>query len=110
MMPFSGGEHFPAVVCEVGSHATKMGFAGEDYPRSYFRSTTAFKREGGGGGSNGGSNGGGDDSGSGSNTNTNRGSNSNSKAFKRSYDFLSRSLELDGSDDGWEVSNPVDRA
>jgi len=103
-MPFSGGEHFPAVVCEVGSHSTKMGFAGEDYPRSYFRSTTAFKREGGGVGGGGGGSGG--DSGDSA---SNSASNSNSKAFKRSYDFFSRGLELDGSDDGWEVSNPVDR-
>jgi actin-related protein len=29
-----------AVVCDIGSYATKMGFAGEDFPKSYFRSVS----------------------------------------------------------------------
>lgn len=45
MMAYSGGDDFPCVVGEIGSYATKMGFAGESYPRSYFRTTTAIHRD-----------------------------------------------------------------
>jgi hypothetical protein len=31
-----------AVVADIGSYATKIGFAGEDYPRSYFRSVSGI--------------------------------------------------------------------
>lgn len=29
-----------AVVCDIGSYATKIGFAGDDFPKSYFRSVS----------------------------------------------------------------------
>jgi len=68
-MAYSGGDDFPCVVADVGSYATKMGFAGESYPRSYFRTTTAIHR----------------------NTTSN-------DIVKRSYDFFTRPLgSLDGS-------------
>jgi actin-related protein len=38
MAAFSGGDAVGAIVADVGQYATKVGFAGEDYPRSYFRS------------------------------------------------------------------------
>ena len=91
MMAYSGGDEFPCVVGEVGSYSTKMGFAGEAYPRSYFRSTTAILRDG-----------------ETSSTSKSR------KVIKRSYDFFTRSLK-GGSDSnaveddgGWEASNPIE--
>jgi Actin len=35
---YTNSDSVNAVVADVGSYATKIGFAGEDYPRSYFRS------------------------------------------------------------------------
>lgn len=43
MAVFYSGDPVNAVVADVGSYATKIGFAGEDNPRAYFRSV----REGG---------------------------------------------------------------
>ncbi len=96
MTSYHSGDEFPCIVGEVGSYCTKMGFAGESYPRSYFRSTTAILR--------------------GDNREPN-------KITKRSYDFFTRPLGnggpliTDGSsdsnvvpDEGWESSNPVERS
>ena len=93
MASYQSGDGFPCIVGEVGSYCTKMGFAGEAYPRSYFRSTTAILR--------------GD----------------NDKINKRSYDFFTRPLSATGPkvkddgdsssfvpDDGWESCNPVERS
>mmetsp|Transcript_27721 Transcript_27721/g.40926 ORF Transcript_27721/g.40926 Transcript_27721/m.40926 type:complete len:496 (-) Transcript_27721:332-1819(-) len=47
----SGGGHFHAgdktnaVVVDIGSYASKLGFAGEDFPKSYFRSNTAILKK-----------------------------------------------------------------
>ncbi len=110
MMAYSGGDEFPCVVGEVGSYYTKMGFAGEAYPRSYFRSTTAILRSRSGG--------------------SNKDKDSN-KISKRSYDFFSRSLSsgfggaggednsmvldserdqggMSTADGEWEVCNPIE--
>ena len=38
MSVFSSGDTLNAIVGDIGQYATKIGFAGEDYPRSYFRS------------------------------------------------------------------------
>jgi hypothetical protein len=38
MAVFSSGDTVNAIVADIGSSATKIGFAGEDYPRAYFRS------------------------------------------------------------------------
>ena len=38
MTVFSSGDAVSAIVADVGSYASKIGFAGEDYPRAYFRS------------------------------------------------------------------------
>lgn len=38
MASFYSGEYVGAVVVDVGSCDTKMGWAGDDAPRSYFRS------------------------------------------------------------------------
>ena len=40
MTVFSSGDAVSAVVADIGSYATKIGFAGEDYPRAYFRSVS----------------------------------------------------------------------
>jgi actin-related protein len=38
MASFYSGDHVGAVVADLGQYATKIGWAGDDYPRSYFRS------------------------------------------------------------------------
>ena len=38
MAAYSPNDVVQAVVADLGQGQTKMGFAGEDYPRSYFRS------------------------------------------------------------------------
>ena len=38
MSAFTSGDAVNAIVADIGSYATKIGFAGEDSPRSYFRS------------------------------------------------------------------------
>ena len=38
MSVYSSGDSVNAIVADIGSYATKIGFAGEDYPRAYFRS------------------------------------------------------------------------
>jgi len=105
MMAYSGGDDFPCVVGEVGSHATKFGFAGEDYPRSYFRSTTAILRDSSSPKSK-------SYSSSKSSSSSSPSPKKNKGKFKRSYDFFNRALEPEDGDvdDGeWEVCNPTDR-
>jgi actin-related protein len=38
MAAFHSGDQVNAVVADIGSFYTKIGFAGDDAPRSYFRS------------------------------------------------------------------------
>lgn len=38
MAAFQGGDHVGSVVVDIGSASTKIGWAGDDYPRSLFRS------------------------------------------------------------------------
>ena len=38
MSSFQGGDSLGTVVVDVGSAATKIGYAGDDFPVSYFRS------------------------------------------------------------------------
>jgi actin-related protein len=40
MAAYSPNDVVNAIVADVGQGNTKMGFAGEDYPRSYFRSVS----------------------------------------------------------------------
>jgi actin-related protein len=42
MAAFSAGDQVNAIVADIGSYATKIGFAGSDYPRSYFRSVRLY--------------------------------------------------------------------
>lgn len=42
---FCSGDALNPIVADIGQCATKIGFAGEDYPRSYFRSNVAVLRE-----------------------------------------------------------------
>ena len=42
MAAFSSGDAVNAIVGDIGQYATKLGFAGEDYPRSYFRSVRPY--------------------------------------------------------------------
>ena len=41
MAAFQGTDRLNAVVADIGSFATKIGWAGNDYPKSYFRSVSA---------------------------------------------------------------------
>ena len=118
--PYSGGvDDLGAVVAEVGSYTTRMGYAGEDAPRSIFRTSVAALR--------------GDDgdeetsasaaaakssrrgrgakksvlagpsSGSGS------GSGGGNKIIKTNHgDWWHRTLSPDGTDGKWEVVSPLD--
>lgn len=38
MAAFAGGDDIGAVVAEIGHYSTKIGWAGDDAPRSYFPS------------------------------------------------------------------------
>eukprot|EP00339_Tiarina_fusa_P024662 CAMPEP_0117076402 /NCGR_PEP_ID=MMETSP0472-20121206/53845_1 /TAXON_ID=693140 ORGANISM="Tiarina fusus, Strain LIS" /NCGR_SAMPLE_ID=MMETSP0472 /ASSEMBLY_ACC=CAM_ASM_000603 /LENGTH=161 /DNA_ID=CAMNT_0004802261 /DNA_START=23 /DNA_END=505 /DNA_ORIENTATION=+ len=87
MTVFSTGDSVSAVVADIGSYASKIGFAGEDYPRAYFRSNVAVQRD--------------DDT---ENAKTRR---RRRPIDKVSYDFLNDTLNKD-DDENWEVKNPVD--
>ena len=39
---FHSGDNINAVVADIGSYASKIGFAGEDFPKAYFRSVRVF--------------------------------------------------------------------
>lgn len=80
-----------AVVCDMGSYATKMGFAGEDFPKSYFRSNVAVLRE--------------------QPTATNQDAPTSRPIQKINYDFHTRPIEYPKDSDGdWETANPIDLA
>ncbi len=40
MASFYNGDNVQAVVADLGHYSTKIGWAGDDYPRSYFRSVS----------------------------------------------------------------------
>jgi actin-related protein len=42
MASFYSGDRIDAVVVDIGAASTKIGWAGDDYPRSYFRSVRSF--------------------------------------------------------------------
>ena len=39
---YTSGDSVNAIVADFGSYASKVGYAGEDYPRSYFRSVSSY--------------------------------------------------------------------
>ena len=41
MASFYSGDAVSAVVADIGNYATKIGWAGDDFPKSYFRSVRA---------------------------------------------------------------------
>jgi actin-related protein len=45
MSAFTSGDLVNSIVADIGSYATKIGIAGEDYPRSYFRSVGTTLQE-----------------------------------------------------------------
>eukprot|EP00526_Cylindrotheca_closterium_P004995 CAMPEP_0113610838 /NCGR_PEP_ID=MMETSP0017_2-20120614/5237_1 /TAXON_ID=2856 /ORGANISM="Cylindrotheca closterium" /LENGTH=628 /DNA_ID=CAMNT_0000519747 /DNA_START=50 /DNA_END=1936 /DNA_ORIENTATION=+ /assembly_acc=CAM_ASM_000147 len=111
---FTTDDSVDAIVADIGSYATKIGQAGEDNPRAYFRSNVAILREG-------------QDEvneGSPSSTTTTTSENAPGRRRRRrrpitkvNYDALNRpavyshnSGDIDGKDlDGnWKVANPVD--
>ena len=42
MSIFTNSDSVNAIVADIGSYATKIGHAGEDYPRAYFRSVSVI--------------------------------------------------------------------
>ncbi|KAG7338862.1 actin family [Nitzschia inconspicua] len=92
---YTSNDSVNAIVADIGSYATKIGFAGEDHPRSYFRSHVAVLREE-------------------EKQDKSNGSNSadNTKRRRRriqtvNYDNLNYPKE--GNNDGeWEGINPID--
>ena len=42
---YSGGDEYNGIVMEFESYSTKIGYAGDDYSRSYFRSTSAIRKD-----------------------------------------------------------------
>lgn len=86
MIPYSGGDDFGAIVVDIGHHTTKMGFAGEDSPRAWFRSEVAVLR-----------------------AKPKEDSGGSGDITKIQYDYLSRPLDpATGTDGEWETFNPVD--
>jgi len=114
MSVYSSGTPIHSIVADVGSYATKIGFAGEEYPRSYFRSNVAILREEGkssagiaaaadadkSGGSSSNSNDATDDATPTSTTQRRR------QIQQVNYDSYSRPLCGD-NDGNWEAGNPV---
>eukprot|EP00978_Attheya_sp_CCMP212_P035819 scaffold158174_cov53-Attheya_sp.AAC.2 len=79
MLAYSGGTDVGAIVAEVGHYTTKMGFAGEDYPRALFRSQVAAQRD------------------------------SSNKIHKLRHDYMHHPLDVkSGTDGDWETANPID--
>mmetsp|Transcript_21269 Transcript_21269/g.61020 ORF Transcript_21269/g.61020 Transcript_21269/m.61020 type:complete len:655 (-) Transcript_21269:2523-4487(-) len=106
--PYSGGDDLGAVVAEIGSYTTKMGYAGEDAPRSIFRTSVAAL--GGGGDADdatpGGKRGGGGGRGAKSAL---AGAPSGNRITKTNHgDWWHRTLERDGTDGRWELVSPLD--
>lgn len=111
MAAFSSGDTLNAIVGDIGQYATKIGFAGEDYPRSYFRSNIAVLRE---------------DEATDSNSNSKKDTKMADDAQTdetrdnrcpirdAKYDFFNRPIcsksenPDDWNDGKWETSNPVD--
>ncbi|KAL7538278.1 hypothetical protein ACHAWF_013151 [Thalassiosira exigua] len=78
-----------AIVAEFGSHATRIGYAGDDHPRAIYRSTAAAVRT------------------------VRRGGGGATSCFVgplRRGDLASRAIERDGTDAEYELVNPVDPA
>lgn len=40
---YTAGDHVNAIVADIGSFASKIGFAGDDTPRAYFRSVSLWR-------------------------------------------------------------------
>ncbi|KAL3923790.1 MAG: hypothetical protein SGILL_001442 [Bacillariaceae sp.] len=95
---YTSGDSFNAVVADVGSYATKIGYAGQDYPQSYFRSNVAVLRE---------------DSPEDDNPTSASSTASDSKRRRRrpikkvDYDTLNYPMTNKQNDGDWETANPV---
>lgn len=81
MSTYSVGKDVQALVADIGSYSTKIGYAGDDHPQAIYNSTTAAVRNG--------------------------QQNSKIRCFSSppKRDFVHRALEDDGS---YELVNPVD--
>lgn len=83
---YTSGDSVNAIVADLGSYASKVGYAGEDYPRSYFRSNVAVLRE----------------------ESSDDRSGRRKPIKKVNYDTLDRPADPASNSDGdWEVANPV---
>ncbi|VEU36029.1 unnamed protein product [Pseudo-nitzschia multistriata] len=84
---YTSGDSVNAIVADLGSYASKIGYAGEDHPRSYFRSNVGVLRE---------------------ESSDERSSARRRPIQKVNYDALNRPADPASDTDGdWEVANPV---
>mmetsp|Transcript_16148 Transcript_16148/g.44713 ORF Transcript_16148/g.44713 Transcript_16148/m.44713 type:complete len:599 (+) Transcript_16148:85-1881(+) len=84
---YKSGDSVNAIVADLGSYASKIGYAGEDYPRSYFRSNVGVLRE---------------------ESSDERSPGRRRSIQKVNYDTLNRPADPSSDTDGeWEVANPV---
>lgn len=94
MSTYSVGKDIQALVADIGSFSTKIGYAGDDHPQAVYNSTTAVVRN------------------SNSNNNNNAQGSTSSCFLKRpKRDFNTRPVEGEKVGDGsYELVNPVDEA
>lgn len=99
---YTNGNSLNAVVADLGSYASKIGYAGEDYPRSYFRSNVGVLRDSGRSIV---------EDGTSSSADIEKESSSGRRSIlKVKYDTLNRTVDGQNSDGDWEVANPVNMA
>lgn len=98
MSSYVVGKDIQAIVADIGSFSTKIGYAGDDHPTAIYNSTTAVQRRRRPGGSNDDTNCGGDNSSSSSSNFIN--------GPKR--DFATRTVDTSTSDGDYELVNPID--
>lgn len=87
MSTYTVGKDVQALVCDIGSYSTKIGYAGDDHPQAIYGSTTAVERQRRSGNGNG----------------------NFSRGPRR--DFLTRCCANgrdDGDDGAFELANPID--
>ena len=103
MTTYTVGPNIQALVADIGSYSTKIGYAGEDHPQAVYNSTTAVVRNKHKNSSN--NNGG---NGVGGSVKSSSSSSSFARGPKR--DFATRPLEgsANGGDGDWELANPID--
>ncbi|GKY96905.1 actin-like 6A [Mayamaea pseudoterrestris] len=86
MGAFHQGDYIGAVVADIGAYSTKIGWAGNDFPESYFRSNVAVLRD----------------------ESVDESNQRRSPISQVNYDYYTRPIQSDGTDGTWQVANPID--